>query len=295
MAKGVLPRQGGTATVIRKILFPSDLSAGSDRALDHARFLAEHFRARLTLYHVVEGTPRHGASPSDPAGEPWRRAAKQACDHLDRHSNDLTIPTEVIVEQGPSAAQALVAHIRNSRPDLTVMSTHGREGLSHLLIGSVTDTVVQHGRCPVLCVREPEHGVALPYRRILVPTDLSEDSRRAFPLAALLARSFRAEVVALHVADVKAPRQLHGMSYAMEASPSEAAVGHFFDTDFRDVKVVLRVLLGSAWDHIVSTARNERVDLIVMSTHRHDSLADRIVGSHVESVVRHAPCPVLIT
>jgi nucleotide-binding universal stress UspA family protein len=54
------------------------------------------------------------------------------------------------------------------------------------------------------------------------------------------------------------------------------------------------VELGSAWDRIVETARSERADLIVMSTHGHDSLADRLLGSHTERVVGHAPCPVLV-
>jgi universal stress protein A len=58
--------------------------------------------------------------------------------------------------------------------------------------------------------------------------------------------------------------------------------------------VTPRVLLGAAWNAIVETARAERVDLIVMSTHGHDSLSDRLIGSHAERVVRHAPCPVLI-
>jgi nucleotide-binding universal stress UspA family protein len=284
-----------TQAAIRTVLFPSDLSPGSERALDHARFLALRFRARMTLYHVVEVSPRHGQGPSNREEETWRRAAKSAREHLDYRADGLRIPTAIVVEREASAGQALVAHIHRTLPDLTVMATHGRSGLAHLLVGSVTEMVVQQGRCPVLCVREPDHGVALPYRRILVPTDLSAGSRRAFPLAALLARAFEAEVLALHVVGVTAPRLLLGVSYAVEASPSEEAVRLFLDPDFRDVRVTPRVLLGSAWDQIVETARTERVDLIVMSTHGHDSLADRVVGSHAERVVRHAPCPVLLT
>jgi nucleotide-binding universal stress UspA family protein len=162
------------------------------------------------------------------------------------------------------------------------------------VVASVTEVALQQGRCPVLCVREPEHGVALPYRRILVPTDLSAGSRRAFPLAALLARGFEAEVLALHMAGVTAPSLLHGVSYAMEASASEEELWQFLKPDFRDVRVTPRVVLGPAWDRIVETARSERVDLIVMSTHGHDSLTARVMGSHAERVVRRAPCPVLV-
>ena len=107
------------------------------------------------------------------------------------------------------------------------MATHGRDGLAHLFLGSVTEMAIQHGRSPVLCVREPAHGVALPYRRILVPTDLSEASRRAFPLAAQLARAFDAEVVGVHVAGFPPGHSLAGVYEAVAAMPS-AAAGFFF-------------------------------------------------------------------
>ncbi len=284
-----------TPGAIRHVLFPSDLSPASDRALDHARFLAVRFGARLTLYHVVETPPSRDQGLSDPVDEAWRRAAEQVRGHLDCLAGRLPNKIDIVVERDSSAHQALVAHALKTRPDLMVMATHGREGLAHLLAGSVTEIVLQQGRCPVLCVREPEHGVALPYRRILVPTDLSPASRRAFPLAALLARSFESEVLALHVAQVDAPRSLVGVSHAVEGSPSEAEVARFVEHDFRDVRVTPRVLLGSAWDRIIEPARAERVDLIVLSTHGHDSLSDRLIGSHAERVVRHAPCPVLMT
>jgi nucleotide-binding universal stress UspA family protein len=293
-ASPVVDVVGVTAT-IRSVLFPSDLTPESDRALEHARFLAASFGARLTLYHVVEVPAPRGLVNRGTEEEASRRAAESAREHLERHARLLPVESEVIVAREPSAHRALASHILDTQPDLTVMATHGREGFTRFFLGSVAEGVVQEDSCPVLCVREPEHGVALPYRRILVPTDLSIASRRAFPIASLLARRFDAEVLALHVANVKAPRNLLGVSYAVEASPSEERVRRFLDPEFRDVRVTTRVLFGSAWERIVETARTERVDLIVMSTHGHDSLADRIVGTQTERVVRHAPSPVLVS
>ena len=244
-----------TEATIQSILFPSDLSARSDRALDHARFLAEQFEARLTLCHVVEWPhPRdHGQE-----AESWLRSTDSAREHLRRLASDFAAPTKIEIERGTEAHRVLVERIRAERPDLVVMATHGRDGLAHLLLGSVTETLVRRAYCPILCVREPEHGVALPYRRILVPTDLSPASRRAFPLAALFARRFGAEVLAVHVSQLAPSRTVVGLSY------------------------------------IVETAQLERVDLIVMSTHGHDRLSDSLLGTHTERVVRHAPCPVLV-
>jgi nucleotide-binding universal stress UspA family protein len=289
--EGVATRAG--AAVIREILFPSDLSAASDRAFDHARFLAEHFRARLTLYHAVD--PTHLAEarqPGDP--EVARRCAEAARAHLERHAATLTTGYDILVEQDAHAAHALLARIRTTHPDLLVMATHGREGLAHFLLGSVTERILEVGGSPVLCVRQPDHGVALPYRRILVPTDLSESSRRAFALAALLARGFGAEVLGVHVAQVK-PGSLIGIPRLIEESiPSESSVVQFLQPEFVGVTVRARVEIGSPWDRIVEAAQVERADVIVLSTHGPDTLADRVLGSHAERIIRQAPCPVLV-
>jgi nucleotide-binding universal stress UspA family protein len=177
------------------------------------------------------------------------------------------------------------------------MSTHGRDGIARLVLGSTAEMVVQFGRAPVLCVREPEHGAALPYRRILVPTDLSEASRRAFRIAAGLAKSFGAEVIALHVArpPLGAAASTAGVTYAVEEQvPSEEQLKAFLMPEFLGQRLLPRVEMGSAWDRINETARAERADVIVMSTHGRDSLADRVMGSHTNRVVRHASCPVLV-
>jgi nucleotide-binding universal stress UspA family protein len=276
---------------LRSLLFPSDLSAASDRAFDHARLLAERFRAMLVLYHVVP--PQAGTTETEP-GDLWLAMARSAREHLERQTYGLGTDSSVLIWRAASAAADLPGYVRSIRPDLTVMATQGRDGVAHLFRGSLTEAVVRESSGPVLCVREPDHGTALPYRRILVPTDLSEASRRAFPLAALLAQAFESDVIALHATDVEVPSRLLGVSYGVEAAPSEEAVGRFLQPQFEEVYVRPRVRSGPAWRAILETAQAEHADLIVLSTHGHDSLADVLIGSQAERVIRHAPCPVLV-
>ena len=281
---------------IRHILFPSDLSPAADRSFDHARMLAEAFGAPVTLYHVVEIAAGHEQEvPRQPERERLRRTERAAREHLDHQAVALSTLGRVVVERTSSPAEAVVAWIEATGPDLTVMATHGRAGIGHLVLGSVTDRVVRGASCPVLCVREPAHGTSLAYRRLLVPTDLSRGSRRAFPIAALLARRFGASVLALHVAPRPAPASLSGIPDLVEHRlPSEQTLRQFVQPAFAGVDLECRVELGGAWSLIVETARVERTDLIVMSTHGHDSLPDRLLGSHTEAVIKRAPCPVLV-
>jgi nucleotide-binding universal stress UspA family protein len=278
---------------IRKILHPSDLSLASERSFDQARLLAERFDARVTLYHVVEASPVGESPRFDVAREAGRRAQEAARQQLERRAAVLHVPHTVVVYPRRAVHRTLVRYITVTRPDLVVMATHGREGLAHLVLGSLAETVLQQTRRPVLCVR-PDHGVALAYRRILVPTDFSTASRRAFPMAASLARAFEAEVVAVHVAPQPHPSSLSGIPELVEnAVPDEKDVWEFLQPDFGGLRATVRVPLGLPWEGIVGVAHREKADVIVMCTRGHDSLADRLVGSQTERVVRHSPCPVL--
>jgi nucleotide-binding universal stress UspA family protein len=286
-------------TEIRTILFASDLSPESDRAFAHATFLAEQFGARLTLYHALEtpgkNAPGLGTGPASLTR--WEETVRQ---RLVRKASTLNVAHEIVVQGGLVGGHVLVDLavldvIHRTRPDLTVMATHSRKGFARFFLGSVTEQVVQHAKRPVLCVRKATHDPALPYRRIVVPTDFSAASRRAFPLAALLARSFEARVTALHV--WAAPRQgaFVGVPAAVPAPLTEDDVRRFLQPEFGDVRVEARVsAAGPPWHRVVKTAEEEQADLIVMSTQGLDSLSDTIIGSNAERVLRHAPCPVLV-
>jgi nucleotide-binding universal stress UspA family protein len=287
---------------IRTILFASDLSPESDRAFEHARFLAERFGARLTIYHALE-MPRTEYSgwvdADDDRRGRWERKVRE---ELSRRASTLTVPHEVVV-QGPVLGGhflvdlALLDVIHKTRPDVTMMATRGRKGFASFFLGSVTEQVVQHAGRPVLCVRKSGHGLVLPYQRLLVPTDFSPASRRAFPLAALMARNFEASVTALHVAPPPTLAVLVGVPDAtLPRVPTEEEVRTFLQPDFVGLPVEARVCAaGAPWHQIVKTAEEQKTDLVVMSTQGLDSLHDKIIGSNAERVLRHAPCTVLVT
>ena len=281
---------------IREILFATDLSPESDRAFEHVDFLADRFGASVTLFHVAEVPDHHFAHWAFAHGhEIWDHAEKLARECLERRAETLTAKHRIVVERKSSASRGVLDMIKTLQPDLTIMATHGREGIAHALLGSVTERVVQRSFRPVLCVREPDHGGALPYRRILVPTDLSLASRLAFPMAALFARTFGSEVVGVHVVPPTTLATLSGIPPVdMPVVPTEASLWSFLQADFAGIGLVAQVHEGSVWERICHTARVEKADLIVMSTRGHDSIADRMVGSNAERVVRHAPCPVLV-
>lgn len=284
----------GRGPALREILFACDLSPSSDLAFDHARLLAERFGAHLVLYHSLD------AASAEASGKPrgdqvWERARRAAQTYLEMRGAALDVPYDIVVERAAGPAEGLLQRLRAHPPDLTVMATHGRDGLAHVLLGSVTEAVLARRLSPVLCIRPAMHGVALPYRRILLPTDLSHESRRTFTMAAELAGAFGAEVVVLYVAQVPRAASLAGLPDLVESAvPDEAAVLTFLKPELAGLQVTTRIVAGVPWEAIVEAARTEKADVILLSTHGHDSVSDRVVGSQADRVVRHAPCPVLV-
>ena len=286
---------------IQTILFASDLTAESDMAFEHARFLAERFRARLTLFHALEVPPDRYADPADAQDDRRGRWGARVRQELCGRARGLTGPFDVVVDEGHVGGHvladlAVLAMIERSQPDLTVMAVRSRKGFASWFVGSVTHQVVQHARRPVLCVRPSRHGGALPYRRLLVPTDLSPASRRAFPMAALMARSFEAAVSALHVCPPPPLAVLTGApGSGPPPVPTEADVRRFLSPELDAFAVQASVYVtGAPWYRIVKAAEEDGTDLIIMSTQGHDSVHDGIVGSNADRVLRHAPCSVLV-
>lgn len=284
---------------VRRVLFPSDLSPASAAAFAHARLLSQRYEARLTIYHALEVPTAeyarwgadHDAEFRARLGEAARRELTQRFSPAGEH--------EVVVDTTVSAPSllvdaALLALIRERRPDLVVMATHGRTGLARAFIGSVAEQVVHHAGCPVLCVR-PEGRIArMPYERILVPTDLSQQSRRAFPWAASIARLFGAEVAGLFVPPAPSVATLSGLAAAPPV-PAASDLRAFYAPDFDGLRLQARVAEpGRAWAALVAAAEEGATDLIVMSSRGHDSVGDRILGSTTDRVLRHSPVPVLV-
>jgi len=272
-----------TTLAIRNILAPTDLSEASERSLDHAAFLAKSFDALLTLYHAAEMPDHEQPHWAFAHGhELWHQAEQAARRHLRERGAKLDVEHEIVVERAISPRRALLAHIRATAPDLTVMATHARKRLERLLLGSVSEAVFRHAYRSVLCVREPEQDSAHEYRRILLPTDLSVGASLAFPMAATMAKRFGASVLAVHVAQ------------KAEKVPSQSKITKELKPLFKNVELRVEIFEGRPWHRIVEVARVEKADVVIMASRGHDSLGEEIFGSTTERVVRHATCPVLV-
>jgi nucleotide-binding universal stress UspA family protein len=151
-------------TQIRKILVPVDFSECSQKALDTAVTLAASFDGAIDLVHVwdvpVFVAPELMVGSAGTSAQPLEKyAEEQARTDLEKFAEETRGRGVAInatrVLRGDTALRVCEV-AENEHFDLIVMGTHGRSGLSHLLLGSVAEKVVRHSKVPVLTVRTRE-------------------------------------------------------------------------------------------------------------------------------------------
>ena len=139
---------------IERILVPIDFSASSLRALDEAVEFSRPYEAELILLFVVERGYYESPMLVPGSGsilEHQARASEEKLKEISKNLAKAGVRCRTLIETGV-AYQAIVESAKKVHADLIVLSSHGRTGLAHVLIGSVAERVVQHATCSVLVV-----------------------------------------------------------------------------------------------------------------------------------------------
>lgn len=138
-------------------------------------------------------------------------------------------------------------------------------------------------------------------RRILVPVDFSDPSRKAVHYARAFAEQFGARLVLLHVVEPLAYPPDFAVVPLIPPDAEEARVRELrrqldgmASGVGPGVTVEAKVTSGRPWQGVVEEARATGADLIVVSTHGYTGFKHALLGSVAEKIVRHAPCPVLV-
>jgi nucleotide-binding universal stress UspA family protein len=143
---------------LQKILVPTDFSDLSQQALEFALSLADRFRAKLYLMHVWELPMTGSLLPPEPYPESVLTEEQTAGEkHLTKVANELKasgFDVEPVFVFGKPYME-IVKAATDFDVDLIVLASHGRSGVSHLLLGSVAEKVVRLAPCPVFTVKAP--------------------------------------------------------------------------------------------------------------------------------------------
>ena len=144
------------------ILLPTDGSKLSAKAVKESIRLAKSIGARLTAIHVVQEYQTMldegfvmpaGAALKTRFDEETRKRSQKILDAVKAEASASNVSCECITVTSDAPYEAIVKHAKKARCDLIAMASHGRKGLSSLLLGSETAKVLTHSTIPVLVIR----------------------------------------------------------------------------------------------------------------------------------------------
>ncbi len=147
--------------MFKHILLPTDGSSISRKAVKRGIDLARKSRARVLVLHVVpefklmvdEGITLLSPALRKRFEDEGRARAQKMLDDITKQARARGVRCSTLCVAGDLPYQQIIATARRKKCDLILMASHGRRGLSSLLLGSETAKVLLHTRVPVLVVR----------------------------------------------------------------------------------------------------------------------------------------------
>ena len=287
--------QASLRLTFNNILFPTDFSDASTAALPYAQAFAKTYGARIFVTHAVTPQPPvflpMEPVPLEMDGE-WYDAQDRLSHFLDHDALKGT-RHQGITERG-ELWNVLDDIIHRHDIDLIIVGSHGKHGLTKLVLGSDAEQIFRKSRRPVLTigpkVAPPTESSA--FRTIVFATDFSAGSLRALPYALSLAEENQAHLILLHVIPL-VPLQ-HQESVSENAHERLRALIPPEATDWCRPECIVRFEFPA--EGILNLAREEHADLIVMGVHKGTPFASaHLPWAIAYEVVCDAPCPVLTT
>jgi len=277
---------------IKRILFATDFSECSLKAMPVATAMARKFASKLYICHVITPTPLAIGAP-EAAPYLYEAEIDSSTRALEGMANSKAVAglnATTLMPSG-SLSDELKAIVRENGIDLLVIGTHGRTGFRRLVMGSSAEEICRIATCPVLTVGPDilTNGSA-EFRHILLPTDLSEESTLVASYVAFLVKAYGAKVTVLHVMpeDVAS-----NPDTKMLAEPLRRAMMHEFEGEIQGAKADFVIGVGETVKTVLDWAWNNRVDLIAMGIRSEWLHGAHLLSSTAYRVMAGAHCPVL--
>ncbi|MCW5909857.1 MAG: universal stress protein [Cyclobacteriaceae bacterium] len=276
---------------MKNILVPTDFSKTSINALEVGVEIAKKSNAEVTLLHVVEEA---SSSSFSVTGE-WQKKdwsdklftlrmlekAKAQLEKLVLDPKYASVKVNGELRLG-NAFHGMRTIITEHKVDLVVMGTQGRSGAAEVVIGTNTERVVRHSKCPVLSINKKPAKVN--FKNIVYATAMHKDEEIFSRMVRKTQDLYNSTV---HLVRINTPGDFqrdYVVRDYMEKFAKKLRLKNYTINIFNDL---------TAEDGIIYFAESIDADLIAMATHGRTGFAHVLAGSIAEDVVGHAKRPVL--
>jgi len=278
-----------TAPRLNNVLFTTDFSEESLKALPFAGGIARACGSKLHLLHIEPSAPLSAGLADTHLYESAGKNAAQQLAALRGVPEIKGLDPALVLAEGGIKGEFLKT-ISDRHIDLAVAGTRGRTGVRKMLLGSVLEEMCRTATCPMMTVGPEAAFISeAPFKKILFPTNMSELSKKAVPYIALLAKKYGSQITVLHVvpqdeamtSDAKALGESVRNRMASSFGPALAE----FQPEFE-------VAFGATADAVLRIAREKKVDLVAMAIR--NAFRPGILRQRTAyRIMAGAPCPVL--
>ncbi len=278
---------------VNKILWATDFSDEAQEAYLYADIFAKTFGAKIVGLHVLPGfSPEHYQSAIIVIDELKRRAnhmRKVAEGKFESFQKTKGVSFEYIIDDG-AASKVIVETAEKEKADLIVIGRKGRSAIERLFIGNVANQVLRSSHVPILVTKKRSGKPH--FKKILVPTDFSDQEEVERDYAWKLAKGFDASITLLHILELHdyefPPRVLDEMLESVLKKLKQRR--HREEEDIKIAEDVYRAI--DAPVGIVDYADTHKFDLIVISTCTQSKIERFFLGSTTEKVISYSHMPI---
>jgi nucleotide-binding universal stress UspA family protein len=271
---------------MKKILVPFDFSHQATEAFRFALGIAEVYRSKIDLLHVVEVPVMHDTMLMPTLSfeaqmiKDMKKSAITRFNKLAEKYSSKKVILRTTVVTGP-ISQVILNHIRSGKPELVVMGTKGSSGMREVIIGSNTEKIVRHSPVPVIAIKKYVKADSI--KDIVFPTLLEVEEKNVIKKVQELQKLFKAK---LHLVRVNTPT-----NFATDSEIKESLEKFMKKFNFRNY--TFNVYNDKFTDAgIIDFTHKVKGDLIVMATHGRTGISHVVTGSLAEGIVNHADVPV---
>ena len=264
----------------KTIIVGTDFSKGSYVALELAVDIAKKIHADIQLMWVC----REKMLYTDDQNNYVRNLATQKMDELcEKYQPQLEDTTITPMIMQGKVAPMLAAQAEKANATMIVIGTNGASGFEKYWMGSTAVRIVQEATCPVLSIREG-FNFHKSLERILVPLNMSTNSRQKLPVAVKMAKAFGAHIYLLGQYENNSQAQTVGI-YMKQAETflQKQNVAYTSET----------MLAKNLPEEALAYADTINADLIVISTEQEQVLSSLFIGTNAQQFVHHSLIPIL--
>lgn len=269
-------------TGMKTIIVPVDFSKESLSGLDMAVLVAGKAGSVIQMVHVITGASNMSRGILEKEQDLVKSRFNEIIENYKEKTHDIAL--SFIIKEG-KVYEEIKNQAEAYEDSMIILSTHGNSGIEEFFIGSNSFKIASSASRPVISVRSLAEIRSI--GKIILPLDMTKETREKVPLTAELAKLFNAEIRIVTL------RSSNHVSIEKKLERYAKQVGDYLEKHEIPFKTD-HLTGGNFTDITLEYALSVNADLISIMTEQEESISNFLLGNYAHQMINKAPIPVLL-